>query len=368
MVSQGYDGNITHKGDWSKALDFIIVNEELKTYSTDAAKPEDFYCYNKPILAPANGIVQEVVDYLDDNEIGKIDQQQNWGNSIVIKHSEGLYTKMSHLKKNSFRVKTGEYVKQGDLLASCGNSGRSPEPHLHFQVQYTPYIGSKTSAYPMASFLAKKGSGKSEFFEFSIPQETDLVSNLDTNSALKAAFDFLPGARFTVEAEGVETGDWEVFTDAYNQSYLYCHRSKATAYFAKNEVSFYFKSFYGRKDTLLFCFYEACYKIIFTTNPDVRVSDQFPLLLSKNGLLKWVQDLVSPFYVFSRLFYESENFASGNDFFGENMTINSRQTTQFLTTRKIVSESTVQIKDNKVASFTMVRNHKTIEAICLQKG
>jgi hypothetical protein len=50
MVSQGYDGNITHKGDWSKALDFIIVNEELKTYSTDAAKPEDFYCYNKPLV------------------------------------------------------------------------------------------------------------------------------------------------------------------------------------------------------------------------------------------------------------------------------------------------------------------------------
>jgi len=30
MVSQGYDGNITHKGDWSKALDFIIVDNELK--------------------------------------------------------------------------------------------------------------------------------------------------------------------------------------------------------------------------------------------------------------------------------------------------------------------------------------------------
>lgn len=368
MVSQGYDGNITHKGDWNKALDFIIVNEELKTYSTNAAKPEDFYCYNKPILAPANGIVQEIVDYLDDNEIGKIDQQRNWGNSIVLKHAEGLYTKMSHLKKNSFRVKIGDYVKQGDWLASCGNSGRSPEPHLHFQVQYTPYIGSKTSAYPIAGFLAKKGTGQSEFFEFSIPQETDVVSNLDTNSALKAAFDFLPGARFTVEAEGVETGDCEVFTDAYNQSYLYCHRSKATAYFAKNEVSFYFKSFYGRRDSLLFCFYEACYKIIFTTNPDIRVSDQFPLLLSKNGLLKWVQDVVSPFYIFSRLFYESENFTSGNDFFDENITINSRQITQFLTTRKLISKSTVQIKDNKITSFTMVRNHKTIEATCLQKG
>ena len=35
MVSQGYNGNITHKGDWSKALDFIIVDNELKTYNTN---------------------------------------------------------------------------------------------------------------------------------------------------------------------------------------------------------------------------------------------------------------------------------------------------------------------------------------------
>jgi hypothetical protein len=31
-VSQGYDGEYTHKGDWGKALDFVILDEKQKTY------------------------------------------------------------------------------------------------------------------------------------------------------------------------------------------------------------------------------------------------------------------------------------------------------------------------------------------------
>ncbi|MEI7736656.1 MAG: urea transporter, partial [Ferruginibacter sp.] len=156
LVSQGYDGNITHKGDWSKALDFIIVDNELKTYDQYAATPENFYCYGKPVVAPANGFVQLIEDLIDDNEIGKINQDKNWGNTIIIKHAEGLYTKLSHLRKNSFKVKAGDYVKQGDIIGYCGNSGRSPEPHLHFQVQTAPHIGSKTFAYPLAFFAEEK--------------------------------------------------------------------------------------------------------------------------------------------------------------------------------------------------------------------
>ena len=144
IVSQGYNGQITHKGDWDKALDFVIVDTEMKTYTDYALKLENFYCYNKPVLAPANGYVYNIIDHIHDNEVGKINQLQNWGNTIIIKHAEGLYSKMCHLKQNSFKVYIGQYVSQGDILALCGNSGRSPEPHLHFQVQSTPFIGSKT--------------------------------------------------------------------------------------------------------------------------------------------------------------------------------------------------------------------------------
>ncbi len=329
MVSQGYDGNITHKGDWSKALDFIIVDQELKTYKNYALHVEDFYCYNKPVLAPADGFVQQIDDYIDDNAIGKINQQKNWGNTIVIKHAEGLYTKMSHLKKHSFKVKVGDFVKQGDVIAACGNSGRSPEPHLHFQVQTTPYIGSKTFIYPLSYFVSEN-NGKEIVQEFSIPQETAIVNNINHNPTLKQAFEFLPGFNLTVNAEGMEENKWEVFTDAYNNSYFYCHTTKSFAYFKRNETVFYFTSFDGDKYSLLYHFYIACYKIYLATEPAVAALDKFPLQLSKNTLSKWLQDFIAPFYIFSRLHFESLNKVVSNDFLNPSVSISTKQVLQFL--------------------------------------
>ncbi len=366
MVSQGYDGNITHKGEWGKALDFIIVDDALKTYDKYAATPQHFYCYGKPVLAPADGFVQHIEDYIEDNEIGKINQQQNWGNSIVIKHAEGLFTKMSHLRKNSFKVKMGDYVKQGDIIASCGNSGRSPEPHLHFQVQTTSYIGSKTFAYPFAHYIEKK-YGKITSKEFAIPQETALVFNAPHNKTLQAAFEFLPGYNLTVNAENMEEGKWEVFTDAYNHSYLFCHVSKSIAYFKRNEKFFYFTAFEGDKESLLYYFYLACYKIYLSTDPAVITTDQFPLQLTKNTLTKWLQDIVSPFYIFSRLYYESTIETVSSDFLNAAIQIKSKQVFQFLSIKKIIQQSAIEIKENRIFSFTFHKNNQQIKALCTPK-
>ena len=69
------------------------------------------------------------------NNIGDVNLGDNWGNTIIIKHGDYLFSKISHIKEGSFKVRVGDYVKKGDVLAVCGNSGRSPEPHLHFQLQ-----------------------------------------------------------------------------------------------------------------------------------------------------------------------------------------------------------------------------------------
>ena len=87
-ISQGYDGTITHKGDWAKALDFVITDKENKTYQGSGSTPEDYYCYNKPVVSPADGVVAEIIDHIEDNPIGGNNVQQNWGNTIVIKHAE----------------------------------------------------------------------------------------------------------------------------------------------------------------------------------------------------------------------------------------------------------------------------------------
>ena len=366
IVSQGYDGDITHKGDWGKALDFIIVDNELKSFDKYPLHPENFYCYGKPVLAPADGLVQLIDDGIDDNQIGNINQQQNWGNTIVIKHADNLFTKLSHLKKFSFKVKEGDYVRQGDIVASCGNSGRSPEPHLHFQVQTTPHVGSKTFAFPFAHYALNK-VGKLSVKEFSVPQETEIVYNTTSNDSLQQAFEFLPGYNLLVNAQGMEEGKWEVFTDAYNQSYIYCHHSKSFAYFKRNEKLFYFTSFDGDRNSLLYYFYLACYKIYLSTDPFVTATDKFPLQLAKNTLLKWLQDFVSPFFIFSRLHYESLNVATSTDFLDSTFNIQSKQVLQFLSVKKVTYQFEIIIKDNKISTFSFLRNGKKINAVCTAK-
>jgi urea transporter/murein DD-endopeptidase MepM/ murein hydrolase activator NlpD len=366
MVSQGYDGNITHKGDWSKALDFIIVDEQLKTYSNFGLKVEDFYCYNKPIIAPANGFIFDIVDYIEDNEIGKINQNQNWGNTIIIKHSEYLFTKLSHLKQYSAKVKIGDYVRQGDIIGSCGNSGRSPEPHLHFQVQSTAYIGSKTLSYPISSFVSMKKEG-AVVAEFKIPNETEQVSNLTLNESLNKAFAFLPGYVLEVSATNFKNEQWEVFTDAYNNSYFYCKQTESTAYFKRLENVFYFISFFGNEKSLLFYFYVSCYKINLSTDSFGPINDKFPLQSSSFNVSKWMQDIIAPFYIFKQLYFESQNTLIHHDFFNSNIEINSKQTIDDFFSKKTKSFSKIKIIDNKIDSIDFNSNHATLQIKCEQK-
>ena len=60
----------------------------------------------------------------------------SFGNYIIIKHNHGMYTRYAHL--NSFRVKKGQTVDQGDVIGTIGNTGVSTGPHLHYEV----HIGS----------------------------------------------------------------------------------------------------------------------------------------------------------------------------------------------------------------------------------
>ncbi|MCK4361299.1 MAG: urea transporter, partial [Bacteroidales bacterium] len=193
-VTQGQDDEITHKDDWKHAWDFEITDEENSAFKRSGTKREDYYCYNKPIIAPADGWVEEIVDGIDDNKIGDVNMEDNWGNTIVIKHAEKLYSKVSHIKKESFKVKKGEIIKKGKIIAYCGNSGRSPQPHIHFQIQSEPYFDSKTLDYPIGNYILNENS-KFELKSFDKPQKNDIVSNIEKNDSLYKAFHFIPGQK-----------------------------------------------------------------------------------------------------------------------------------------------------------------------------
>ena len=294
-VAQDYNGEITHKGDWAEALDFVITDIDDHTFEYPGNKPEHYYCYNKPVLACADGMVQEVIQHIEDNRIGQVNLEQNWGNTVILKHAEGLYSKVSHLKQHSVKVKVGDYVKQGDLLALCGSSGRSPEPHLHFQLQTTPYIGSKTIAYPFAYYQQNN-----ELKSFATPRNGDRIQQLETNAYLKQAFNFQPGFRLQIIADDGRIETWETLTNAFNQTFLYCKENEAAAYFVRNNYVFYFTSFYGSKQSLLYLFYNAAYRIHFSTH---AVNDEYTLDSSAFKPELWLQDMLAPFHLYIKRKY-----------------------------------------------------------------
>jgi urea transporter/murein DD-endopeptidase MepM/ murein hydrolase activator NlpD len=304
QVSQGYNGTITHLGEWSKALDFVIVDDQHKTYKNPGTGKEDFYCYNKPVVAPLDGYVYDIINNVDDNAINDLDIEHNWGNTIIMNHLNGLFSQISHVKKDSFKVAIGEYVTKGTVLAACGNSGRSPEPHIHFQLQTMPTVGAKTLAYPIAYFI-EYANEKQELKTFEVPEQNSIISNVAPTPVLLEAFAFLPGKKYMFKNENERHIHWEVFTDAYNRTYLYCHSSKSVAYFVQDGTMFYFTDFEGEKKSMLFSFYLAAYRVLMSANLKISVKDNVPIVHFNSAAVLWIQDFFAPFMLFTHVEYAS---------------------------------------------------------------
>lgn len=364
MVSQGHSGKITHKEDWRFALDFVVTDETQKTFKNMGETVSDFYCYSLPVLAPAAGYVVNLIDGIEDNEIKGVNLHDNWGNAIVIKHADFLYSKLTHLKQASFKVKIGDYVRKGDILATCGNSGRSPEPHIHFQLQSTPYIGAKTLSYPIAYFVSKL-NGNYTFHSFEIPKENQQIFKISPTAVLSQAFYFIPGMTLDFDAERdgkTEKVQWEIFTDAFNHSYFYCHQSGSTAYFVNNETLFYFTEFKGHKNSLLYYFYLAAHKILLAYYPNIKVDDIVPLDGFFNWAEKSIQDVIAPFKVYQKVQYQSEFTSVDNELQPKEVGILSRiKCSSGNTTRKTL-DFTINVSEGNINTFTVNTQNICISA------
>ncbi len=117
------------------AFDFTKVDEANKSYENDGKSNKDYFCFDQPVLCPAEGTVIEAVDGVRDNKPGNGNYLAGAGNYIVIKHSDKEYSFISHLRQGSVAVKAGDKVTVGEQLGNCGNSGTSFAPHLHYHLQ-----------------------------------------------------------------------------------------------------------------------------------------------------------------------------------------------------------------------------------------
>jgi murein DD-endopeptidase MepM/ murein hydrolase activator NlpD len=363
-VSQGYNGKITHLGDWSKALDFVIVDSKSNTYrepthARESFTRENFYCYNKEIFAPYDGYVYDIINTVEDNDVGDVNTEQNWGNTVILNHLNGLFSQISHVKKDSFNVFVGQYVTKGTYLATCGNSGRSPEPHIHFQFQTTPTVGAKTIEYPISYFIERVGQNK--FLRISeVPNENAFISNVQVNELLIIGFSFLPGQKISFQKDGSSsTVNWEVHTDALNRTYIHCSESKSFAYFVNDGVMLYFTDFEGDRKSLLFNFYLAAYRQLLGYYENVKVQDNVPLIHFNNKLIQFFQDFAAPFYLFTKANYTSKFTYVDNMYAPQKLIINTEVETKLFnySFKKVNFE--IELKDQKIKRFVVHTKNET---------
>ncbi len=363
-VTQAHHGEFTHKQEWAHAWDFEISDDRGSTYKSSGTICEDYYCYRKPIICPADGWVEEILDGIEDNEIGDTNLEHNWGNTIVIRHHEKLFSKISHIHKGTFRNKKGDFVKKGDILAQCGNSGRSPEPHVHFQIQETPFIGSKTLDYPLGHYIFHSGS-EFRLMSYHKPAKNELVSNIERNHSLNKAFHFVSGQQLKFKVKNRESEleiIWDVQTDIYNNTLLFCSKTNSKAWFKNDGSIHYFTHFEGNRNSLLFYFYLGAYKVISGFYKGLVIKDVYPIHLLNNRGLIFFQDFIAPFFVFIKSEYQMEYIKIKDNLTDSNILFMSKAVVKHggKKTREINFE--FEIESNRIKKMIVIDGEKIIEA------
>lgn len=138
------------------AIDFLQLDSTGSSHHGDPRKNENYYAYGTPLMAVADGVIAATKDSIPQNIPGAtsravpITMITVGGNYVAIDIGHGRYALYAHLQPGSLRVKVGDHVKRGQVIALLGNSGNSTEPHVHFQIADGPtFLSSEGIPYAM---------------------------------------------------------------------------------------------------------------------------------------------------------------------------------------------------------------------------
>ncbi|MBK7832047.1 MAG: M23 family metallopeptidase [Gemmatimonadetes bacterium] len=122
------------------AIDYVMLDSAFRTSRGDSLSNASYYAQGVDVLAVADGVISTVKDGIAENVPGidsravPISLETVGGNHVILDLGGGRFAFYAHVRPGSIRVREGQRVKRGDVLASLGNSGNSTEPHLHFHL------------------------------------------------------------------------------------------------------------------------------------------------------------------------------------------------------------------------------------------
>ena len=291
-VWQSFNGEWTHKGPWKYAVDFVITDEGGKTYRGEGLSLTDYYAFGKPVLSPVDGQVVAVVNSLPDNPPGQADRENSWGNYVLIYDKRGFYVLLCHFKEGSIRVKMGDYVVKGTLLGLCGNSGYSPEPHVHVHLQALPEIGSPTIPFAFSSYFTG-----GTFRDVGVPKEGERVEPIFPDRALQRKLNLLIGQvmEFIVKKEGRFVKELRLEVKMAPDGTFYLTDGFSKLYFGIKGSTFYFYHFEGELSSPLKYLFFASPKIPLVSGREVEWEDYLPFITVPSGLRRELYLFLSSF-------------------------------------------------------------------------
>ena len=160
--------------DQQYAYDILMVANGT-SYEGDPKNNESYFVFGKDIIAPCDAKVAKVITGVHDNVPGELNPQQLTGNTIVLETEEGEFVLFAHLKEGSIVVEEGQEVRQGDLMAQCGNSGNTTEPHLHLSLQNHVEMFQSTGAKLYFDRIMVNGELRTDY----LPVKEDYIKNVN---------------------------------------------------------------------------------------------------------------------------------------------------------------------------------------------
>jgi urea transporter len=321
-VWQGFDGQWTHKGNLKHAYDFIITDENNKSYKGDGNLLTDYYGYKKPVLSPLRGRVRKVAKDYTDNTIGNVDRSSPFGNTVIIESDKNFFVAISHFSQDSIAVNEGQWIEEGTLLGLCGNSGYSPQPHIHIQIQLNDTIGGATVPFVFTGFTQDKN-----FFHRGLPHENTKISNTIATPVIQKALTFILDDTLSFHVyrkdKIISTLNLQVLSSADGTFYLSGNKSKI--YIGQENGTFYSYSFDGN-DPSMKKLMTALMMIPLSSKNNISWSSRIPFTITSHGLLKHIMLFIGVFippilYVNSSMKFTNELEAEGC-IYGKRSTIN----------------------------------------------
>jgi urea transporter len=296
-VWQAFDGPWTHQGAWRYAYDFVITDGEGNTHRGEGARLEDYLAFRKPVLSPVRGRVVEVVSDLPDNPVGEGDRSRNWGNLVVLADDRGFFVEISHFAQDSIRVSKGDWVERGSVLGLCGNSGYSPQPHIHIQVQETERVGAPTVPFSFVTYALED-----HFFANDTPPVGSVVEPLHAEKSMETRVAFVLDETFRYRVTGcdaqrfpgVREGTLDLTVRMAPDSTFFLDSGRGRMYFGSHEGTFYVYRIDGN-DPCLRALFLALPRMPLAFRAGLSWEDHLPARLVARGALRAVLGLVRSF-------------------------------------------------------------------------